>query len=93
MQPTTEGKTVTITLRKEILFDWKGQLIKIKNGNKRTWGIVTDTNKGTGFEDEPDVPTLTMTVKGVYRPAPKSKLIRFGKTPFSKLKMKIIPIK
>ncbi len=72
---------VTVTIPKP--FSWEGQLIKIKH-LKRVWGIVTNAVDGV---DE-DGSNKTLTIKPVYRPAPKSRLNKKGI--FSKHKTKII---
>jgi len=76
------GESVSITLSADNYVAnsnplQEGVLIRI-NGRKRVWGKVTQTG------------SIQVTVKSVYRPAPKSKLNRFGKTPFSKINIEII---
>ncbi len=81
----TIGKPVTFAISSSCLYLKKpfikvGQLIKFtkKRGLKRSWAEVTQSSYDTA------------TLKAVYRPAPKSKLI--PKSVFSKFKGKIIPM-
>lgn len=75
-------------------FSWIGKLIKIKHAHKRTWGIVTNSVNGVQQENWEDwemgTPITTLTIKPVYRPAPKSQLL--NRSVFSKFKKKIIPL-
>ncbi len=68
--------TVTITARKPT-FE-VGGLIRIAK-KKRWWGEITKTD---GYTE--------LSIKAIYRPAPKSQLLT--KSKFSKFKNKIIPL-
>lgn len=82
MNPTI-GKSVTINLTaNKPVFD-KGHLVRIMK-KKRVWGEVVNVDRNYPYE-------TTLTIKPIYRPAPKSRLNNKGK--FSKHKIKIIKIK
>lgn len=73
---------VEINIAPKPAFD-KGQLVRIIK-KKRIWGQIENINKTQPYE-------TTLTIKPVYRPAPKSRLN--NKSKFSKHKIKIIKLK
>lgn len=74
-------------------FSWIGKLIKIKSTHKRIWGEVVNETDGEEMWDDEITPSpkKTLTIKYVYRPAPKSRLNNHWR-PFTKFKKKIIPL-